>query len=382
MFPKNIFNACRQQMLRKVGPMTRRMMLLITAVWLFYTATVQAQVTTAAVPFVTIVPDARAGAMGELGVAIADNVWAGFWNPAGYAFQQGSEVGLTHSNWLPTFGFSDLWIAHLAYKQPVEELDGIVASQLTYLSYGEIAHTSADNVLLGTFNSYELAFAVSYGTKLSPAWGLGTSIRVIHSHLSDFGTEKEQGRGVSTGFCFDVGAMYKPQTWGVPITFGVNIANIGPKMTYIDNAQADPMPMMLRLGVAYNVLESEYNNITITAEASRLLVNRDSTYSDEFYKGFFTTWIYGGNFNEQLRKFDGAIGAEYWYGEPKLVALRMGYFYEDPREGNRKFMTFGAGIRYDMYGLDFSYINSFEQQAPLGETLRFTLSIHWGGEDK
>jgi hypothetical protein len=340
-------------------------------------ALVQAQITTTtAVPFLLIAPDSRASGMGETGVAIADNAWAVYWNPAGLAFQHGSELGLTHTNWLPGLGLSDIWIAHVAYKQPVEELDGVVGAQLTYLNLGEFTQTTAlGPTPVGTWSAYEMAIAITYSTKLTEALGIGTSARLVYSHLADFGTAKESGRGVATGFCFDVGLMYRPITIR-ELSLGMNIANIGPKLTYIDKAQADPLPMNLRLGVAYNILQSEYNNILCTAEASRLLVNRYGAESDEFYKAFFTTWT-NGNISEQLRRFTSSLGLEYWYGEPKLIGLRIGYFYEDPNEGNRKFMTFGAGLRYDLYGFDFGYISAFEERHPLGETLRLSMSIGW-----
>jgi hypothetical protein len=332
--------------------------------------------TTTAVPFLLIAPDSRASGMGETGVAIADNAWAVYWNPAGLAFQQGSELALTHTNWLPGLGLSDIWIAHVAYKQPVEELDGVVGGQLTYLNLGEFTRTnSISPTPIDTWSAYEFAIGLTYSTKLSEGLGLGTSARIVYSHLADYGTEKERGRGTATGFCFDIGLLYRPLS--IPeLSLGMNIANIGPKLTYIDKAQADPLPMNLRIGTAFKVLESQFNNITATAEVSRLLVNRNDSGSDEFYKAFFSTWA-NGSFSDQLRRFTSSLGLEYWYGEPKLIALRVGYFYEDPNEGNRKFMTFGAGLRYDMYGFDFGYISAFEERHPLGETLRLSLSLGW-----
>jgi hypothetical protein len=348
-------------------------------------------VTTSSVPFLLIAPNSRASAMGESGVAMADDAWAIYWNPAGFAFQQGSEVAMTHANWLPAFGLSDLWIAHLVYKQPVEQLDGIIAAGLTYLNLGEFNRTGPNSPdIIGTFKAYEFAFTVGYGTKLSEQLGLGINARIIHSSLSPFGAGEEQGTGVATGFSFDFGLLYRPAVVRIPFTgldighrlnLGVNLSNIGPKLTYIDKAQADPLPMDLRLGLAYKILESEYNNLSFEMEFSRLLIKRDSISSDEFYKAIFTTWT-GSSLSEQLRQFTSAFGLEYWYGSPKLIALRMGYFYEDPRAGNRKFMTFGAGIRYDIYGFDFGYIDAFEDQDPLGGTLRFSLSISWGGESR
>jgi Type IX secretion system protein PorV len=343
---------------------------------------------TTAVPFMLIVPDSRAGGMGETGVALADNAWATFWNPAGLSFQKGSELAMTHTNWLPALGLSDLWIAHLAYKQPVEELDGFVGAQLTYLNLGVFNRTSTSPDVIGTFNAYEMSVAATYSTKLNEQLGIGTSVRIIYSHLADQGAGQEQGSGTSTGFCFDLGLMYRPLVLLIPLTgidlgksisFGMNIANVGPKMSYVDKAQADPLPMNLRLGIAYKIIQSEYNNMSATAEVSRLLVYRNGTSSDEFYKAFFTTWT-GSSLSEQIRRFDSAFGLEYWYGSPKLIGLRVGYFYEDPREGNRKFMTFGAGLRYDIYAFDFGYLSALEGQSPLDGTLRLSLSIGWGGD--
>lgn len=346
-----------------------------------------AQVVTTAVPFLLITPDSRSGAMGEAGVALGDDIWATFWNPAGYAFQKGSAVALTHADWLPAFNLGDVWIAHAVYKQPVEELDGVTSLAITYLNLGDFARTTIDPTVLETFKGFEFAIAGGYATKLSEELGVGVNARYIRSQLSPFGTAEEQGRGVANGFSFDFAMLYKPQSVPIPFTdanignrlsLGFNLSNIGPKIFYIDEAQADPLPTLLRIGFAYDILQSEYNNFTFTTDVSRLIVRRynDGT-SDQFYKAFVTTWT-SGNFSEQLRLFDSSIGLEYWYGSPRLIALRAGYFYEDPRSGNRRYMTFGAGVRYDSYGFDFSYINAQQDEDPLGGTLRFSLQIGWG----
>ena len=365
----------------EVTYMMKKIIVVLFVFGLFFSNIAQAQTTqTTAVPFLLIAPDSRAGGMGETGVAIADNVWAVFWNPAGLAFQSGSELAMTHTNWLPGLGLPDIWIAHAAYKQPVEGLDGVVGGQLTYLNLGQFNRTtSAGPDIVGTFTAYEFVVSATYSTKLSERLGIGTSIRIIYSNLAPFGAGQEQGSGTSTGFCFDIGLLYRPLFLAKSLSLGMNLSNIGPNMSYIDKAQADPLPMNLHLGIAYKALESEYNNLTFTVEVSRLLVARWGSKSDEFYKAFFTTWTQG-NISEQIRRFDFGLGMEYWYGSPKLVAIRAGYFYEDPREGNRKFMTFGAGIRYDLYGFDFGYISTITGQEPLDGTLRLTLSMGWGGE--
>jgi len=359
--------------------MIKKIMIVLFIFGLFIQDTAQGQTQTTAVPFITIVPDSRAGGMGETGVAIADNVWAVFWNPAGLAFQNGSELAMTHTNWLPGLGLSDIWIAHAAYKQPVEILDGVVGGQLTYLNLGEFNRTINSPEIVGTFTGYELAVSATYSTKISNQLGIGTSARFIYSHLADQGAGQEQGSGTASGFCFDLGILYRPLFLEQSLSFGAKLSNVGPNISYVDREQADPLPMNLRLGVAYKALESDYNNMTITAEVSRLLVARWGSKSDEFYKALYTTWTQG-NIGEQIRRFNSGIGMEYWYGLPKLIAIRAGYFYEDPREGNRKFMTFGAGIRYDLYGFDFGYISTIEGEEPLDGTLRLSLLIGWGSE--
>ena len=152
------------------------------------------------------------------------------------------------------------------------------------------------------------------------------------------------------------------------------------------------MPTNLRLGLAIRPLKTDYNNITWVIDFSRLLVRRypqivDSSqtppvivrdsYVDNLPKSLFTAWESGG-----LKKVTIGTGLEYWYGKPKLFAIRWGYFYEHPQSVNRKFMTFGAGIRWDIFGFDFSYLSAIEENHPLSETLRFTLLIRWGGEEE
>lgn len=347
-----------------------------------------AQVSTSAVPFLLISPNSRASGMGEAGAAIADDASASFWNPAGLAFQSGSEISISHANWLPQFNLPDLFIDYLVYRREMPELDGTLSASLTYLNLGEFNRTENDPTVLETFRAYEFAVAAGYSTKVSADLGLGINGRFIHSRLSPFGTEEEQGRGIASGFSFDLGLLYKPHSLEIPFTgldignrfsLGLNLSNIGPSLTYIDKAQADPLPTNFRLGLGYKVIESEFNNLTAILDVSKLLITKkaDGT-SEPFYKAVFTSWA-DKSFKQELREFVTGMGLEYWYGSPRWVALRAGYFYEDPQFGNRKFLTFGAGVRYDIYGFDFSYISTFEEQHPLGETLRFTLLISWGG---
>jgi hypothetical protein len=368
--------------------MVRKSFALALVLLTLATGLLTAQVSTSAVPFLLIAPNSRASGMGEAGVALADDGWAIFWNPAGLGFQQGSEISLSHANWLPKFNLPDLWIAHLVYKQRVEEFDGTAALGVTFLNLGEIQQTgSGGPEVIGTFKSYEFAVTAGYGTQLSQDLGIGLNARLIHSRLSPVGTEAEQGQGIATGFSFDVGMLYKPRSVPIPFTdidiggrlnLGFNLSNVGPSLTYIDKAQADPLPMNLRFGLSAKIIEDEFNNLAYILDFSKLLIKRNSDGSaDPFYKAFFTSWT-DKPFMTELKEFVIGTGVEYWYGSPKWVGLRLGYFYEDPQFGNRKFLTFGAGVRYDMYGFDFSYIAASDQH-PLSDTLRFTLLILWGG---
>jgi hypothetical protein len=346
----------------------------------------------AAVPFLLLAPDSRAGGIGESGTGLADNSAAIFWNPAGIAFLSGTEVSITHSNWLPQFNL-DLFYDYLTYRQYIEDISGSITASITYMNFGEFVRTAEDSPdPIGTFRSFDAALTLGYATKLSNDWGLGFNFRIIHSRLSDQSVGEEQGSGVATSVSFDIASMWRPEKFVLPLidediggkfSIGFNLSNLGPKIYYIDKAQADPIPTNFRLGFAYKVIDDEFNSLIYTLDFSKLLVSRDSTGSDEFYQAIISAWG-DESFSNEMRDIVTSMGLEYWYGTPGdfLFALRAGFFYEDPGYGNRKFATFGAGIRYDIYGFDFSYITTsvFEggENHPLSDTLRFTVLIGWG----
>ncbi|TSA30745.1 MAG: hypothetical protein D4R68_00205, partial [Ignavibacteriales bacterium] len=324
----------------------------------------------AAVPFLLLAPDSRAGGIGESGSGLADNSAAIFWNPAGIAFLTGSEISFTHSNWLPAFNL-DLFYEYATYRQYIEDLSGSVTASVTFMNFGEFVRTSSNSPdPIGTFRSFDAALTLGYATKLSNSWGLGFNFRLIHSRLADKPTEAEQGKGVATSVSFDVAAMWRPEHFEIPLlgdlgnqfSLGMNLSNLGPKIYYIDQAQADPIPTNLRLGLAARILQDDYNSLTYTLDFSRLLIGvADSTGKrPDFYKAIFTSWT-DRPFSEVMKDVVTSMGLEYWYGnvaEGFQFALRAGFFYEDPDHGNRKFITLGAGIRYETYGFDFSYITT------------------------
>jgi hypothetical protein len=351
-----------------------------------------------AVPFLLIAPNARNDGMGVGGAAISDDGSASFWNPAGLAFQKGSEISITHSNWLPQFQLSDLFYEFFSYKNNIPSIGGTVSASIIYLNLGEFVETDEFGNTLGTFKGYETAVTGGYATKVFSDLGLGLNLRYIHSALANIEVQQQSKKGIASTISFDIATLWKPNSLNLPglgniedrLSIGLDLSNLGPKLTYIQADQADPLPTNLRLAFAFKLIKSQYNNITGVVDFNRLLVRRypkivDSTDNtviqsasvDNLPKSLFSAWGDGG-----LKKVNIATGFEYWYGEPRLIALRFGYFYENPQYGNRKFLTFGAGIRYDIYGFDFSYLSAVEENHPLSETLRFTLSIAWGGSEE
>jgi hypothetical protein len=337
-----------------------------------------------AVPFLLIAPNSRAAGIGESGTGTVDDASAIFWNPAALAFLEGQEISITHANWLPQFNLPDLFYDHLNYRMKIDAIGGTIGASVTYLNLGEFSVTNSSGpTVIDKFKSFEYAVVAGYATKAYDDLGIGINLRFIHSALSPIGTESERGDGVASTVSVDLAMMWRPSVLDIPLlgdigkrfSVGVNLSNIGPKVTYIDAAQADPLPTQLRLGLGYKLLDDEYNSLTASLDFSRLLVKRDTLgHSDPVYKAIFTSWGDGG-----LNKVVVSGGAEYWYGAPRLLALRIGYFYESPKYGNRKFLTFGAGIRYDIYGFDFSYISASDGH-PLSDTIRFSLLIGWGGK--
>lgn len=361
------------------------------------TLTAAAQIGGAAVVFLQIEPDSRSAGMGNTGVALSDNANAIFWNPAGLAHQQGTEASLTHSNWLPEFN-AGLFYEYLTAKHRVDGI-GTFGAHLTYLFLGEHEGRDEQNNPTGTFRSYDLALGASYGTNLTKNFALGTGTRLIYSNLAPGQTvgAQETRAGVSLGF--DLAGLYRVPEFDlggmdVGVNFGFNLANMGPKIQYSDAGQSDPIPTNLRLGYAVTFNFDEYNKLTLANDFNKMLIRVEADTvnggrtADPFYKALFTGWqpiTVRSNAQsedeaemETLNAFEQmtiGAGLEYWYRD--LFALRGGYFYENPYNGNRKFLTFGSGIRWNIIGVDFSYIYALEEHHPLANTMRFSLLLNF-----
>lgn len=340
--------------------------------------------------FLRIEPDSRSAGMGNTGVAVADDANAMFWNPSGLAFQRNTQVGITHANWLPQFD-AGLFYEYLVGTYHVDNV-GTFGANVTYLNLGEIEIRNSEGIAQETYNSYELAVALSYGYQVSERLGLGTSVRTIYSKLAPADFEGDSGTAATVAG--DLSALYRtaPFTFaGGEATFstGANLANMGGRMKYRNVKQA--LPMNLRMGYAFTVDFDEYNTLTIANDFNKELVNVNvnqeiaggdttTTYqADPFYEALFNSW--GPARGQQgpnngvsrlslIEQFTIGLGMEYWYND--LFALRTGYFYEDPDNGDRQFLTFGAGLRYNIVGVDISYIYA-EEESPLANTLRFSL---------
>jgi hypothetical protein len=362
--------------------MTKRNILLLIAFTAFCTIfsvrESNAQAGGAAVPFLTIAPDARAGGMGEANTGIADNLYAVHWNPAGLGFLrylnpetefdedllEYHQVGTNFTPWLPQFN-ADLYYATGTWGRYIDELNGTIAANLTFIYLGEFTQTDNTGRELGKFNSSEYALGLSYGTLITEDLSLGIQAKFIQSILGAISDSPDAGSGISGAV--DIGLLWKPLDLPYlddKLSIGLNIQNIGPKMTY--TSQSDPLPSMIRLGFGFTPVRDEFNELTFALDVAKLMVRRyrDGT-SDAVPVNFIT------GFENPGAEF--SFGAEYWYAQ--VVALRGGYFYEPQGAGGRQFYTFGIGVRYDIFELNFSFINTVEDNSPLANTLRSSFLI-------
>lgn len=381
--------------------MKRTLFTLVAGILFLFPAVSSAQVAITAVPFLQIEPDSRGAGMGNTGVAIADNASALFWNPAGLAFQEGAnQASITHSNWLASFNVSDLFYDYIVGKIYIEGI-GTIGTHLTYLNLGEQVVTNESGPEpISRFNSYELALGGSYGYKLSENIALGTSLRLIYSSLASGTSVSAQKVNPGSSVALDLAFLYKTDPFEIggreaKFSVGSNLSNIGPGIQYTDNAQKDPLPTLLRFGWAFDLdLDDDgINRITLANDITKVMARTKPLYTTNGdgsvdtsrvasgpIEALFDSWGSFERFNgtetinlSLLQQFMIGAGMEYWYADQ--FALRAGYYYEDPNNGDREYITFGAGLRYSFIGVDFSYIRTLESDHPLANTLRFSLLI-------
>ena len=355
-------------------------------------------VVTSAVPFLRISPDARAGGMGDMGVATAPDANSAFYNLAKTPFAKSpSAVSLTYTPWLKNLGVNDVFLASVAGYHQLDDQSAISAS-LRYFNLGSIQFTDFSGQTLSTGKPTELGVDFGYSRKVSDKVGVGIALRYINSNLtrgyaSNSGVTYKAGSSVAG----DVSLYYDNTTEeGDGLRAGIAFSNLGSKIGYTDNAdQKDYIPANMGIGVSYTSVFDETSKITYGIELNKLLVptpprvtgdaaTDEAALTEYRSKGLVSSWAssFGdaGSFGDELKELQVGIGAEYSYNDQFFV--RGGYFYEDKTKGNRKFFTAGLGIVYNVFGLNFSYLIPSGQginQSPLSNTLRFSLLFNFAG---
>jgi hypothetical protein len=361
----------------------------------------QLNVITTAVPLLMIGPDARAGGMGDGGVASSPDANSMHWNPAKYA-RIADDMGFafSYTPWLRNL-VNDINLAYVSFYKRINTMSTFAAT-LRYFSLGEITFTDVNGGEIGTYKPNEFAIDATYSRILTDKLSLAVVGRFIYSDLTQgqfvAGVETKPGTSVAA----DIAMYWEDDVdWfkGMDAQFawGINISNIGSKISYSGtNIEKDFIPTNLRIGPRLTLALDDYNTLSFQVDINKLLVPTPPIYSDStdaggnyiiekgmnpnvsVITGMIQSWYDApGGFSEEMREFSFAFGTEYWYTD--VLALRGGFYYEDLTKGNRKYATLGVGLRYNVFGLDFSYlIPVTNDQNPLQNTLRFSLLFDLG----
>ena len=346
-----------------------------------------------AVPFLLITPDARSGAMGDAGVALSPDVNANYWNPSKLAFIEGTDdLSATYSPWLRSL-VPDVSLSYLSYAHKLDDRNTIGAS-LRYFNLGSINLTDNTGGSTSTYTPNEFSIDGTFARKFGENLSLGLTLRYIHSNLYSGYVTASTTTKAGNALAADISMYYKTtdmQEFGndAQFAFGANISNIGTKISYSDNGSKYFLPTNLKLGVANTVNLDDYNQLTLALDFNKLLVPTPPIRDDQgniisgknddvsVPAGIFGSFSDApGGFHEELQEININSGLEYSYN--KLFFLRAGYSYENPNKGGLHYFTVGTGLKYDIFGFDFSYIAASQAQSPLANTLRFTLTANFG----
>ena len=351
----------------------------------------------------SIAPDARAGALGDVGVATEPDVNSQYWNPAKYPFNIArAGVSMSYTPWLRQL-VSDIDLINLAGFYRIGDYSAVSAS-LTYFSLGQVF--VEDEM---TIKPYEMALDVAYSRMLSETFSAAIALRYIHSDLQYNYTED---MSAGNAFAADIALYYNKYLMlgnrECLLGLGLNASNIGTKISYDDGATNQFIPTNLRLGASLLIPIDDYNTISFSADLNKLMVPTRPTYrqfleesgyeqGDNSYYSEYQTWLEStgyndispisgmfksfadapGGFSEELKEIYGGVGVEYCYNQQ--FSVRGGYHYENEYKGNRKYFTVGAGFRMSVFSLDAAYLISTAQSNPLDQTLRFSLSFDMDG---
>lgn len=365
---------------------------------------VQINTITTAVPFLIITPDARAGAMGDVGAASTPDGASIHWNPGKLAFIE-NDMGfaVSYTPWLRKL-VPDINLAYLSgYGRFGKGKLQTLAGSLRYFSLGDITFTDNVGNVIGNFRPNEFALDVAYSRKLSDFVSMGIALRYLNSNLTGGIAVEGATTKAASGVAGDIGLyITKPNIkigdMKSDFAFGFVISNIGNKVSYTQTSEKDFIPMNLRLGPSYKIRFDDYNSLAVMVDINKLLVptpprlkvdsagtpipDGNGYYEIEAGKNPNVSVVQGifqsfgdapDGFKEEMRELTYSVGLEYWY--EKQFSVRAGYFNEHASKGNRKYFTIGAGIRYNVFGLDFAYLIPTQQRHPLENTLRFTLTF-------
>ena len=340
-----------------------------------------------------IAPDARGGSMGDLGAATEADVFSQYWNPAKYPFNVArAGVGISYTPWLRKL-VSDINLANVSGFYRIGDYSAVSAS-LRFFSLGEVYLSDMNDM---TIKPYELAFDVGYSRMLSQCFSMGVNLRFIYSDIKyDYTSESSAGKA----FAADI-AMYRLGYFMMgnrecSLGWGINISNIGSKISFGGSDDSEFIPTNLRLGLNFTVPFNEYNKFSIAFDANKLLIptypkqqegEAENDYLDRVQRDYYDiSPIAGifksfgdapGGFKEEMQEIRWSIGCEYTYNDRFM--LRAGYHHESENKGNRKYFTVGGGFRMNVFSLDVGYVISTSKSNPLDQTLRFTLSFDMDG---
>ncbi len=344
-----------------------------------------------------IAPDARSAGMGDVGVATDPDAVSQFWNPAKYPFTiSRAGVAINYTPWLRQL-VSDMDLGYLSGYYRIGDYSAVSAS-LRYFSLGEVGYSSSsDGKYDMTINPYEMSFDVAYSLMLSEKFSLGAAIRWIYSDLTyDYTQETTPG----SAFAADIAAYYQNYIMlgqrECQLGLGLNISNVGSKITFGGSNNSEFIPTNLRLGASLLVPVDAYNKFTISADANKLLVptypiqgadesgtDYDARLQKDYYDqssigGIFKSFSDApGGFKEELQEVQWSLGGEYIYNDKFTV--RAGYHHESEAKGNMKYFTVGAGFKMNVMSIDAGYVIATAKSNPLDQTLRFTVSFDMDG---
>jgi Type IX secretion system protein PorV len=349
----------------------------------------RSNVVNTAVPFLRITPDARSGAMGDAGIAISPDANSTYWNLSKLPFaEKDAAASVTYTPWLTQL-VNDVFLADLSGYKKIDDNQAIGAS-LRYFSLGTVQFTDIYGNDQGQFHPREFAFDAGYSRKLSDNFGLGIALRYIYSNLASGASTNGETYKAGQAVAGDVSFFYTNTidynsggsgTW----SFGATLTNVGNKISYT-NSSTDKnfLPTNLGLGSAYTAQIDELNKITFALDLNKLLVPTPPSPNDSLglinysnigvVDGMFKSFSAPGGFQQEMQQVTYSIGAEYWYND--LFAVRAGYFHESKYDGNRQYFEAGLGLKYNSFGINFSYLipsGSGVEQNPLSNTLRFSL---------